>query len=237
LCDAKRKHSLNDIKISKKDFDMSQMTERFKAPNITYSKDVFLEGDPTEIFVAVNELAYHLSCDSKNVIDACYWIEWILNFESMCKSKKDKCVCERRSHIPVESKHQIDIIWIIWDLFLQLSTQKPVLVQKIVRASLSLFTLKYTLGCQRKRKYILYFVVSVLCENINYEEEIIRESQKQVLGNVTAKINSIYAQIKKNEVSPGTEYLFKDAKAVELEKTIEKLETMNTFGETFIPRV
>jgi hypothetical protein len=137
----------------------------------------------------------------------------------------------------VESKHQLEIIWIIWDIFLHLSEQKPVLVQKIISASLSLFTLKYSLGCQKKRKYILYFVVSVLCENINYEEEIIRESQKQVLSNVTAKINSIYAQIKKNEVSPGTEYLFKNAKAIELEKTIEKLETMNTFGETFIPRV
>jgi len=237
LCDAKRKHSLNDIKIGKKDFDMSQMTERFKAPNISYSKGVFLEGDPTEIFVAVNELAYHLSCDSKNVIDACYWIEWILNFESMCKSKKDKCVCDRRSQMPVESKYQLDIIWIIWDLFLQLSMKKTVLIQKIISASLSLFTLKYSLGCQKKRKYILYFAVSVLCENINCDEEIIRESQKQVLSNVTSKINSIYTQIKKNEVSPGTEYLFKNTKAMELEKTIEKLETMNTFGETFIPRV
>ena len=83
----------------------------------------------------------------------------------------------------------------------------------------------------------MYFVVSILCENNTYDEEIIRESQKQTLANVTSKINSVYAQIKKNEVSPGTEYLFKNTKAMELEKTIEKLETMNTFGETFIPRV
>lgn len=238
LCDAKRRHTLNDIKISKKDFDMSQMTERFKAPNITYSKEVFLEGDPTELFVAINELSYHLSTDSQNVMDACYWIEWIINFESICKSKKDnKCVCERRSQIQVESKFQMDIIWIIWDLFSQVSQKKSVLVQKIVSASLSLFTLKYGSGCQKKRKYIMYFVVSILCENNTYEEEIIRESQKQTLSNVTSKINSVYAQIKKNEVSPGTEYLFKNTKAMELEKTIEKLETMNTFGETFIPRV
>ena len=69
------------------------------------------------------------------------------------------------------------------------------------------------------------------------DEEIIREKQKEIVINVLSKIDIIYRQIKKNEMSPGTEYLFKDSKASQLEKTIEKLEKMNTFGETFIPRV
>ena len=101
----------------------------------------------------------------------------------------------------------------------------------------NLFTLKYTSGCYKKRKYILYFVISLLCENINIEEEIIRKTQQEIVSNVISKIDMVYKQIKKNEVSPGTEYLFKDLKSSNLEKTIEKLETMNSFGETFIPRL
>jgi hypothetical protein len=237
LCDAKRKHSLDNIKINKSDFDMTQMTDRFKAPNVNYADGCFMKDDPKELFIAVNELSYNLSKDSKNVMNACYWIEWITEFESICKIKKEKCKCERRTKIDVDSKHQMDIIWIVWDIFFKESEKQTELVQRIIKSLLSLFTLKYTGGCNKKRKYILYFIVSLLCENINFEEEIIRESQKIVVSNVVKNIDSIYKQIKKNEETPGTDYLFKDLKSSNLEKTIEKLEKMNTFGETFIPRI
>jgi hypothetical protein len=64
-----------------------------------------------------------------------------------------------------------------------------------------------------------------------------RPSQQEILGNILKKIDLVYKQIKKNEVSPGTEYLFKDVKSFNLEKTIEKLEKLNTFGENFVPRI
>jgi len=236
LCDAKRKHSFDNIKITKQDFDMTQMKHRFKAPHVQYVEGIFMKDDPKELFVAVNEFAYNISSECKNIIDACYWIEWIIEFETICK-KKEKYKCERRNNIPVESKYQMDIIWIIWDIFLKESNQRSKIVDKIVNSLLKLFTLKYNSSCSKKRKYILYFVVSILCENINIDEEIIREKQKEIISNVVKKIDLVYKQIKKNEISPGTEYLFKNIKNINLEKTIEKLDKMNTFGETFIPRI
>jgi hypothetical protein len=239
LCDAKRRHSFDDIKIKKEDFDMTLMTDRFKAPNVHFADDYFMKDDPKELFVAVNELVYNLSEHSKNIIQSCYWIEWLIEFESICKQKKEKIKCERRSNIPkqIENKYQLDVIWLIWDIFLKKSETRSPIIKKIIKALLSLFSLKYTCGCNHKRKYILYFVVSLLCENISLNEEIMREQQKEVVTNVIKNIDSIYRQIKKNEESPGTDYLFKDVKASNLEKTIEKLEAMNNFGEKFVPRV
>jgi len=239
LCDAKRKHSFDDVKIKKDDFDMTQMTDRFKAPTVHFADDYFMKDDPKELFIAVNELAYNLSDDSKNVIQSCYWIEWLIEFENICKHKKEKLICERRSniHAQVENKYQLDVIWLIWDIFLKKTETCPPIIKKIIKALLTLFTLKYTSGCNRKRKYILYFVVSLLCENVSLNEEIMREQQKEVVTNVIKNIDAIYRQIKKNEESPGTDYLFKDVKTSNLEKTIEKLEAMNTFGEKFVPRV
>jgi hypothetical protein len=237
LCDATRKHSFDNIKISKEDFDMTLMTERFKAPSIKYAEEIFMKGDPKELFVAINEFAYNVSEDNKNIVAACYWIEWIIEFENVCKIKKGKCKCERRVHIQVDSKFQMEIIWMIWDIFLKESQKRTKIFQKIINALLTLFTLKYTIGSHKKRKYILYFIVSLFCENVNMTDEIIRDSQKEVICIVIDKINIIYKQIKKNEVSPETDYLFKDVKQSNLEKTIQKLETMNTFGETFVPRI
>jgi hypothetical protein len=235
LCDAKRKHSFDEIKIKKEDFDLTQMTDRFKAPNVHFVEDIIMPDDPKELYIALNELVYNIS--QNNNITSCYWIEWILEFENICKVKKDKCKCERRSNIPVDTKHQMDIIWIIWDIFLKKSEENNPLITKIMNSLLKLFCLKYSPPCVRKRKFILYFAVSLLTENIVLTEEIVREKQKEVIQSVTSKINSIYKQIKKNEEAPGTDYLFKDVKNSNLEKTIEKLDKMNNFGETFVPRL
>jgi hypothetical protein len=54
LCDAKRKHSLDDIKIKKTDFDMTQMTDRFKAPDVKFAEEFFLKDD----FIISNEIGF-----------------------------------------------------------------------------------------------------------------------------------------------------------------------------------
>jgi len=238
LCDAKLKHSFDDVKVKKEDFDMTKLSDVLKATHTEYAKEVFKKEDPKELFVAINELCYHLSDENKNVIKACYWIEWIMEFEIVCKNRKTKLKCERRPMIPVDSKCQMDIIWIVWEIFLEKVKTKIMLLQKIMHALLKMFCLKYTNGCGRRRKHILYFAVSLLCESETgfLKEEIIREDQKPKVSNILKKVDSIYKQIKKNEESPGTEYLFKDVKSSNLEKTIEKLEAIDTFGENFIPR-
>lgn len=237
LCDAKRRHSFDKIKIGKDDFDMTQIKDKLKAPNTSYAEEIFMKDDPKELFIPINELAYSLSNDGKNIIDSCYWVEWIMEFDSICKNKREKIICERRSEMPVDNKFQMESIWIIWDLFLNESLKHSTIVNKITKSLLTLFTLKYTPTSNKKRKYILFFVISLLCENIILEDEIVRDSQKELIATIIRKIDSVYKQVKMNEISPGTDYLFKDIKASNLEKTIEKLEKLNSFENSFIPRM
>jgi len=238
LCEVERKHSFEEIKIKQEDFDMTHLTDKLKAPNVLYAQTIFQPEDPKELFIAVNELAYNLSKEGRNSINACYWLEWIMEFKNICKSKREKCVCERRSWAPVDSKDQLDIVWLVWDIFIKESeNRKNPLIKKIINSLLNLFTLKYSTTTYKKRKFIMYFIVSLLVENPRMNNEMIKDAIKEKISLVVNKMNLVYKQVKKNEQCPSTDYLFHNVKHSNLEKTIEKLEKMNDFSETFIPRI
>lgn len=237
LCDAKRRHSFDNIKIKSEDLNIFTIKDKFKAPSTEYGEEVFTTEDPKELFPFVNELAYSVSQSGNNQMNACYWIEWIIEYENKCKSLRENIYCERRNFAKVDFKFQKDIVWIIWDAFLKESEKRSKLIQKIVNSLLSLFCLKYSTGCHKKRKNLLYLTICILCENFALEKEIIRHTQLDLVNTIKQKINSVYAQIKKNEFSSGTDYLFTGMKSANFENTIAKLDKMNTFGETFVPRI
>jgi hypothetical protein len=237
LCLAKKKHTFVDVKVKKEEFDIVHLSEKLKAPNANYVNDIILKEDPKELIIAVNEFIYNISSEVKNTILACYWIEWIIEYETICKNKKEKCRCERRLFAPVQPKDQMDIIWIIWDAILKETEKHHSLIKKIMKGLLNIFCIKYSNGSIKKRKYIMYFAVSLLTEYVSLNEELVRGEDKEQIAIVTSNIHSIYKQIKKNEKSPNTDYLFENVKKSNLEKTIAKLEQMNSFGEKFIPRV
>ena len=237
LCDAKRRHSFDNVKIKTDDLNMISVKDKFKAPSTEYGEEVFTTEDPKELFPFVNELAYSVTVTGNNQMNACYWIEWIIEYENRCKALKEKIFCERRIFAAVESKCQKDIIWIIWDIFLKESQKRSKLISKLMDALLSLFCLKYTTGCHKKRKNLMYLAISILCETFTSEKELIRHSQFDLVSKIKQNINLVYGQIKKNEESTGTDYLFLGMKSSNLESTIKKLDAMNSFGETFVPRL
>jgi hypothetical protein len=227
---AKKKHSLKAIKIDKNDFLITQMGDKLKAPSVKYAEPLFKESDPQALFVAINELVYHLTI--KNCVQVCFWMEWIMRYDDMCKKKKEVCLCERRSQMPVDAKFQRDLIFMIWDVFLYFTDEKKTdivdpLVKKAIDSTLSLYCIKYTSNSFKKLRFYLYFVASLLTELNPLEQEMIPEEEKIRVSKITGNVNVLYRQIKKNEVSPKTEYLFKNMKQNNLEKTIEKLELLN----------
>ena len=237
LSNSKRQHKYESVKIKKKEeYDIATMSQRLKAPRVDYAQDFFRERDPKEIFIAMNEFAYHISRDSKNTLLACYWVEWIVEFETICKAKKETCRCERRSHIPVDDKLQFDPVWMIWDMIIARSNdteQHSPLTQKIVSSLLRLYCIRFTPGVRKKRRYIVYFAISLLTTEYDSKIEMIHD--RLVIETAVANINSVYKQIKQHEISPDTDYLFSSAgysgdKNGDLERTIKRLEALNSMN-------
>ena len=231
LCNSKKKYSLEGIKVKKTDFDSTAMTDKLKAPNVSYASTAFLSGDPKELFIAINEFAFHISKDSKNSLLASYWLEWIMEFEHICKIKKQKCVGERRSTMPVESKFQMDPIWITWELILNEAKKASYpFTPKIVQSLLKLYCLRYTDGVKKKRRYLIYFAICLLTEPVIMTQEMV--SNKETIETVVKKIDTVYKQVKKNEIAPNVDYLTISSGGVksDLDKTIEKMDKLNSMN-------
>jgi hypothetical protein len=221
------------------------MSEKFKAPNITYVDVILRQDDPKELIIPINELVFNLI--NKNIIQVCYWYEWLIEYENICAKKKRKCVCENRTFAPHGHTH--DLIWIVWDILfyysdpsitdkkynistsasnassISASSSTSILKHKIIKNLFDLFIIKYNNSVKKKRKYIIYFAFTLLIEELNYSINII-ENQEAVQV-IVSKINSIYKDIKKNEETPNTDYLFNNLNKSNLEKSIEKLDLFN----------
>ena len=238
LCLSNKKHSFQRVDIRKDEYEITTLSTKLKAPNVEYVNAVFEKEDPKELFIALNEFAYHISSDSKNNLLACYWLEWILEFNSACKTKKkEACKCSRRASMPVEDKYQMDPVWMLWEIILKgvnsetyILPKKPIVI-KILTSLLHLYCMRFTPGAKAKRRYLLYFAISLLTESYATEKEIILPQNKGMVDLVVQKINSVYKQIKKNEVAPATDYLMQGVKRSDLEKTIDKIEKLNSFTQ------
>lgn len=226
-----KKHTFETIKINREEeFDMTQMTERLKAPSMKYAEPIMKKTDPKELFIAINEFSYYISSDGINMLSASYWIEWIVEFDAICKKRNEACLCEKRSYVNVENKYQRDIIWILWDaLFHYVEILKNPYIENLMQSTFNIFCIKYTTASCRKRRYLLYFAVALLTEPVPINIEVM--PNKNVVKTVVAKIDEIYKQIKKNEESPNTEYLFANLeKKKNFEKSLQKMEMINSLN-------
>ena len=102
------------------------------------------------------------------------------------------------------------------------------MIYKILLSLQNLFCYKYKPGSKKRRKYILYFSISLLTENLA-NIQIINDDDKSTANSISKKVNIIYRQIKKNEQKPSTDYLFNNSITKgNLEKTIDRLDKLNS---------
>jgi hypothetical protein len=223
-----KKYDLTPIKISKDAFDISVISDKLLADSTDYARIIYKKEDPKDIFIAVNEFVYNL-INTKNTRDCCYWLEWLLAFETEYKHKKKvPLICYSRTFVDIHENYKKDFIWIIWDIILRRSTFLKNDIEKVVKNLLDLFIIKYNPSCKKKRKFIIYNAILLLTENININTPVYKDNSKIKL--IKNKINLIYREIKKNEIVPRDNYLFNNSinQTSNIDKTMKKLTTMNT---------
>lgn len=226
---SKKTYSVDSVKIkSNTEFDMLNIANKLKAPSMSYAGSYMTPEDAQEVLVAINEFVYHLSDDSKNAMMAFYWLEWIISFDTLCRTRKQPLSCmQRKMGDHISPKYYGDVIWLVWDILIRKSKETPqVIVSKIMSSLCSLFSLRYSSGAKKKRKSLLYMGVHLLTIKIDFSISI--TTNKPQVSAVVKDIGKIYKQIKKSEKSPSTNVMFgKEVKdRSSQERSAEKLEIM-----------
>lgn len=139
LCISQKQRSYELVTVNMDDLGITNLHEKLRAPNMSYTLH---DKDPKELYIPMNELAYAL--DSKNSIDACYWLEWLLLFEEVCAKKKTPCIIKAREYT---LRYQQDLIWLFWDAILAKTPHV-----KLVTATLNLFKNSILPFGQKKKK-------------------------------------------------------------------------------------
>jgi hypothetical protein len=175
-------------------FNFDEIFTNLKAPNMKYIQPFFKDGDPKEIFIPLNELAYHLF-ETKNKKDIFYWIEWIIEYDNKLTRNKKQIKCIKRDFIKTKI---LNIIWMIWEIMMSINPQT--IMNKIIIALFELFSIKYTVNNNYKKKDLLMFSAMLIIheEHIQFDKKII--DNVEIFNHLNDKINNTFEQLKKSEM-------------------------------------
>ncbi len=221
-----KKNGLEPVKINKNDeFDITIMPDKLKADKMDYITNIFLKKDPKEIFIALNEMYY--SIINQDYLSSCFWYEWIIEFETTCKKNKRPCIAEPRNY-SILPKFRTNVVWIIWDiLFDFIENKNNIPLTNLLKASLDIFTINYSISSCKKRRFIIYYAISICTDQINISGDIIND--KKTVSTVIENIDVVYKQIKKNEISPNTDYLFNNLeKQNNIKRSVKQMQIVNS---------
>ena len=152
-----------------------------KAPTIEFNK-AFQPSDPKELFIPLNEFSYMLSI--KDSVGACFWVEWIF------------LVIHKNKTMIIRDKKKIDPIWLVWET-IEVYAKEP-LVEKVVQSILSLFSVAYSPSLKEKRRFMIYYAISLCCDTITCDELI---KDKKTIEKILSKSPLMFSKI----ISPHVE--------------------------------
>ena len=89
-----------------------------------------------------------------------------------------------------------DPIWLVWETILLYA--KDPMVDKVVRASLSLFSAAYSPSSKEKRRFMMYYAITLCCEPVSFDVEII--TNKKIIEQAYVKGDLLFQEKKLHEV-------------------------------------
>ena len=199
-----KKRKLNTLpRIKKDEFIIDNFKSRLEAPSTQFCDPLYIDGDPSEIRVAINEMSHHLN--TANCNKALYWLSWILEWERLNTKKYGKYDCGQRSISGVDGKFLNDVVWFIWTIINKISTIKfgqSSATGKQITALFNLFKYKFTTGAKARKIPLVVTAMQYLTDMIDWQTQLI--DRPAILYQNMLGYDKIFAAMKSQQVIVGT---------------------------------
>jgi hypothetical protein len=212
-----KKHKINQLpKIKKEEFIIDKFKSKLEAKDNRLVENIITDGDPSEIRIAINEMAYHIynKCTNK----ALYWMNWIIEWEKINSKKYGKYECASRNIDGVDAKYYKDVVWLIWFVIHKIkqlnisSTKFSGLINigngsngcngnerdKQIQALWKLYTYKFTPASRAKKQSYIIWSILYLTETIDYSIPLV--DKPKILFQSILGFDKIFSTLKSQQV-------------------------------------
>jgi hypothetical protein len=197
-----KKRKINTLpKIKKEEFIIDIFKSKLEAKDNRIVETIIKDDDPSEIRIAVNEMAYHIF--HKNSNKALYWLNWILEWEKINSKKYGKYECAPRTIEGVDTKFCRDVVWLIWSVINRLKTLVfPVgNIEWInqINALWKLYSNKFTTSSRSKRQNLIIWTILYMTETIDYAIPLI--DRPNILFQSLLGFDKVVASLKSQQIN------------------------------------
>lgn len=191
LCLSNKKMPLSPVFFDKNnDFTISSLSTKLKAKE-KYVNDIIHENDPNELELPINEL--YNAIKNSNGFDACYWVEWMINYTEHCSKKKQHCKINERKIEGIKNTYKTDPIWMVWDTIIEYTHNNKLTIQnKIILSLYDIFKLRFKSSYKKSRRLVIYYAIYILVEKIDFTSSIYNNSEKNTIDIILTKSDDIY---------------------------------------------
>ena len=198
-----KKRKLSQLpRIKKEEFLIDRFKSQLDAKDNKFIETITVDGDPSEIKIAINELAYNLF--HSNLTKALYWLSWIMEWEKINSKKYGKYECGYRVIECVDVKYYKDVAWFIWSVILYVRKLKfAVLNTDINRQCDALWNMyidKFTSASRMKKQCLIIWTMSYITDSNTIDMSVPIIDKPNLLFQSLLGFDKIIMSLKSQEI-------------------------------------
>tara|TARA_Y100000768_G_scaffold381751_1_gene360917 strand:+ start:833 stop:1933 length:1101 start_codon:yes stop_codon:yes gene_type:complete len=218
------------------DFKYENMKKRLCGQMNILPSHIIKFNDPDDITIIINEIFTMLKNKQFGYERCCFWILWLLKWESLHKKKNIPWNIDYREIKEINQKYRCNIIWIIWNIIMEEVTirdNKDITIQ--INNLYKLFTMDYTPGKRNKRLPLIFNAIGYLTHEINFSIPI--RNNIKLFIDVQCNVNKMFASKKETEIvnKEPIHKKLKKKETVDVEIIQDKMSIFNELDKVITP--